>query len=123
MDLSYLLELDSEDYYNCMLDMPWDEPPFDIRKSENKVHACASDVWVDVDENGTLYCYSTALFVRGLVVAMFSNIDVDRIQEYRLRDFDYIIESKVSQRRYRGLAGTLMKIQKIVNDKYISRGD
>lgn len=121
MDLEYLKELSGEDYYNCIISLPYTKPKNDIRDPVNKVYGCGSDVWVDL-EDGNIVFESSSIFVQGLLCALVSQIDINTVLDKTLEHYDIFSPEKITMRRYRGLKSSLEKIQNIVEYKYNLRG-
>jgi sulfur transfer protein SufE len=122
MDLSFLKELEGEDYYNSIIELPYEKPTYNIKTPVNKIYGCGSDAWVDVDDSGKVVFESTSIFVTGLLSALSSQVSIDTVLETRFEDYDIFTPEKISMRRYRGLRSAFEKIQNIVKHKYNTRG-
>lgn len=120
MDLEYLDELSKQDYYECIIDMPFNKPRPPIKDPVNRVYGCNSDTWVDVDiANDTILYDSASLFVRGMLYVLTSQItSLSEAKNRTMNEFKHLDASIISMQRYRGLQSFLDKLTIILENKY-----
>lgn len=116
MDKEFLMQLSHEDFYEVMMDYQYETPPEELRLPENKVHGCATDVWIALID-GEIYHDSSGMFVKGILTAMIDDLkstDYADIQNIDLSHFPYVTPARISMRRMRGFDMALKKIKELL---------
>lgn len=111
MDLSYLNELEANDFYEAIMDLPENRIVREIRIDNNIVHGCQSKVWLALIEGKILFD-SDSLFVKGLLTAVVSQINsIDEMQKVSVEDYNSFINlDKITYQRIKGIDSFLTRL-------------
>lgn len=111
MDLSYLNDLEANDFYEAIMDLPENRIVREIRIDNNIVHGCQSKVWLALIEGKILFD-SDSLFVKGLLTAVVSQINsIDEMQKVSVEDYNSFINlDKITYQRIKGIDSFLTKL-------------
>jgi sulfur transfer protein SufE len=111
MDLSYLNDLEANDFYEAIMDLPENRIVREIRIDNNIVHGCQSKVWLALIEGKILFD-SDSLFVKGLLTAVVSQINsIDEMQKVSLEDYNSFINlDKITYQRIKGIDSFLTRL-------------
>tara|TARA_B100002019_G_C21085857_1_gene506113 strand:- start:165 stop:533 length:369 start_codon:yes stop_codon:yes gene_type:complete len=111
MDLSYLNDLEANDFYEAIMDLPENRIVREIRIDNNIVHGCQSKVWLALIEGKILFD-SDSLFVKGLLTAVVSQINsIDEMQKVSVEDYNSFINlDKITYQRIKGIDSFLTRL-------------
>ena len=111
MDLSYLNDLEANDFYEAIMDLPENRIFIEIRIDNNVVHGCQSKVWLALIEGKILFD-SDSLFVKGLLTAVVSQINsIDEMQKVSVEDYNSFINlDKITYQRIKGIDSFLTRL-------------
>lgn len=111
MDLSYLNDLEANDFYEAIMDLPENRIVREIRIDNNVVHGCQSKVWLALIEGKILFD-SDSLFVKGLLTAVVSQINsIDEMQKVSVEDYNSFINlDKITYQRIKGIDSFLTRL-------------
>jgi cysteine desulfuration protein SufE len=112
---------DWEDRYRYVIEMGKNMPPLEdaFKVEANKVHGCASQVWMQQSVEGGVYRFdgdSDALIVRGLVAVLRALVNGEAVSEVAKVDIEselarLDLASNLSSQRSNGLRSMVAKIR------------
>jgi sulfur transfer protein SufE len=115
MDLSYLNELDQEDFYESLMDLASNTQNVKIRQDENLVHGCQSKVWLVLDDDQILFD-SDSMFVKGLITAVVSQLTtLEEMKNVKTSDYSFINLNKITYQRIKGIDSFINKLNKLAS--------
>lgn len=115
MDLSYLNELEAEDFYDSILELADSKPVESIRNDNNKVHGCQSNVWLVLENNQILFD-SDSVFVKGLITSVVVNLNtIEQMKNIKVEDFDYLNLKTITYQRLKGISSFIQKLNELAS--------
>lgn len=113
MDLSYLNDLDADDFYDSIMELAGNTLQTDIRLENNRVYGCTSKVWV-VYYDDKIRFDSDSLFVRGLITAVVNDIkSIDDIKNAKVENYSFLNTDKISYQRIKGIDSFLQRLKQL----------
>lgn len=115
MDLSYLNDLEAEDFYDSIMELADTTPIERIRTDDNKVHGCQSNVWL-VLENDNIVFDSDSIFVKGLITSVVINLNtINEMKNIKVEDFDYLNLQTITYQRLKGISSFIQKLNELAS--------
>tara|TARA_B100001113_G_C21012082_1_gene579765 strand:- start:478 stop:843 length:366 start_codon:yes stop_codon:yes gene_type:complete len=110
MDLAYLNELEANDFYEAIMELPDNQIVYDIRIDNNLVHGCQSKVWLALIEDKIVFD-SDSMFVKGLITAVTSQLEsIEEMMNVSVKDYEYITLDKITYQRIKGIDAFLTRL-------------
>lgn len=122
MDLTYLQDLERQDFYDCIIELAPAGSNDSIRVDSNLVHGCQSKVWL-VLEDGKIAYDSDSVFVKGLLTAVVSQLNtIEEMINVKTDDYSYINIETISYQRRKGIDSFITKLNELASLNTIVRG-
>jgi len=111
MDLSYLNDLDADDFYETLMSLSENKIEESVRQKQNRVYGCTSRVWVMLEDNKLVFD-SDSMFVKGLITAVVNEIKtIEDMKNAKVENYSFLTTDKITYQRIKGIDSFLHRVR------------